>query len=79
MRVPVGRQELGTELPVRIPTKLFGATSPVCKDKPALLNRKVSCLEKILPTHNWVAVKELKFSYYIGEPYYFLYIPIMVT
>ena len=28
---------------------------------------------------NWVAVKELKLSCYIGEPYYLLYIPIMVT
>ena len=28
---------------------------------------------------NWVAVKELKLSYYIGKPYYLLYIPIMVT
>ena len=30
----------------------------------------------------WVAVKELKLSYYFGEtgkPYYLLYIPIMVT
>ena len=27
----------------------------------------------------WVAVKDLKLSYYIGEPYYLLYIPIMVT
>ena len=27
----------------------------------------------------WVAVKELKLSYYMGKPYYLLYIPIMVT
>ena len=29
----------------------------------------------------WVAVKELKLSYYIGEAYYllYIYIPIMVT
>ena len=27
----------------------------------------------------WVAVKELKLSYYIGKPHYLLYIPIMVT
>ena len=28
---------------------------------------------------DWVAVKELKLSYYIGKPYYLLYIPILVT
>ena len=28
---------------------------------------------------DWVAVKELNLSYYIGKPYYLLYIPIMVT
>ena len=42
-----------------------------------------ACLVRVwhllLWTFIWVAVKELKLGYYIGKPYYLLYIPIMVT
>ena len=43
----------------------------------------VSTTKKVEPgVHRavtWVAVKELKLSYYIGETHHLLYIPIMVT
>ena len=45
------------------------------------MRAEASRLWSFLKTRNdWVAVKELKLSYYIGEkPYYLLYIPFMVT
>ena len=36
-------------------------------------------MEHEMETGGILGFKELKLGYYIGEPYYLLYIPIMVT
>ena len=67
----------------RIPAIIQVEHQRGCEKTKTFQNRNLYCLDRMpLPSlhrHNWVAVKELNLSYYIGKPYYLQYIPIMVT